>query len=185
MCGQCHGGANLNQVTLLGAAGGNSGLAVASKFANVLVSETNSNNDPMYIFRVDNGAGDVRQVISPDTGIMLTQRKNSRHLNNYLGPNVHPATLVGMFKTRSLWGVKNTPPYFHDNSAKTLRDVVDHYADRCSSNSSVAYSSPWRNRIARTSWRTSSCTSARQRFADRVQRTSVAERLTTNQADTR
>ena len=34
-----------------------------------------------------------------------------------------------MFKTPSLWGVRNTPPYFHDNSAKTLRDVVDHYSD--------------------------------------------------------
>jgi cytochrome c peroxidase len=130
MCGQCHGGANLNQITLLGNAAGATGLAIGSKFANVLVSETNANNDPMYIFRVDNGSGDVRQVISPDPGIMLTERKNSRHLSNFVASNVHPATLVGMFKTPSLWGVKNTPPYFHNNSAKTLRDVVDHYADR-------------------------------------------------------
>ena len=129
ICGQCHGGANLNQITLLGTAGG-SGLALGSKFANVLVSEANLNDDPRYIFRVDNGAGDVRQVISPDPGIMLTERKNSRHLNNFVASNTHPATLVGMFKTPSLWGVENTPPYFHDNSASTLRDVVDHYADR-------------------------------------------------------
>jgi cytochrome c peroxidase len=27
-----------------------------------------------------------------------------------------------------LWGVKNTAPYFHDNSAKTLEDVAAHYA---------------------------------------------------------
>jgi cytochrome c peroxidase len=31
------------------------------------------------------------------------------------------------FKIRSLWNVKNTAPYFHDNSAKTLEDVIAHY----------------------------------------------------------
>ena len=31
------------------------------------------------------------------------------------------------FKIRSLWNVKNTAPYFHDNSAKTLEDVMAHY----------------------------------------------------------
>jgi cytochrome c peroxidase len=30
-------------------------------------------------------------------------------------------------KIRSLWNVKNTAPYFHDNSAKTLEDVIAHY----------------------------------------------------------
>lgn len=126
MCGQCHGGANLNEITPLAAG---AGLALGSKFANVLVSETNTNKDPTYIFRVDNGAGDVRQVLTPDPGIMLTERKNSRHLSNFVTSNTHPALLVGMFKTPSLWGVKKTPPYFHDNSANTLRDVVDHYAE--------------------------------------------------------
>ena len=32
------------------------------------------------------------------------------------------------FKISSLWGVAKTAPYFHDNSAKTLEDVVKHYA---------------------------------------------------------
>jgi len=132
MCGQCHSGPNLDEISPLAAGNGLAagGLALGSKFANTLVSETDANNDPRYIFRVDNGAGDVRQVISPDPGIMLTQRKNSRHLSNFVDPNIHPALLVGMFKTPSLWGVKNTPPYFHDNSSKTLRAVVDHYADK-------------------------------------------------------
>jgi cytochrome c peroxidase len=31
------------------------------------------------------------------------------------------------FKIRSLWNVRNTAPYFHDNSAKTLEDVMAHY----------------------------------------------------------
>jgi cytochrome c peroxidase len=33
------------------------------------------------------------------------------------------------FKIPSLWGVHATAPYFHDNSANTLEEVVDHYAD--------------------------------------------------------
>jgi len=32
-----------------------------------------------------------------------------------------------MFKTPQLWGVRRTSPYFHDNSAKTLEDVVEQY----------------------------------------------------------
>jgi cytochrome c peroxidase len=95
ICGQCHGGTNLNEITPLGAAGGL--FAVGSKFASALVSETNANNDPRYTFRVDNGAGDVRLVQSPDPGIMLTERKNSRHLNNFVGSTIHPATLVNVF----------------------------------------------------------------------------------------
>lgn len=34
---------------------------------------------------------------------------------------------LGKFKIRSLWNVKNTAPYFHDNSAKSLEDVIEHY----------------------------------------------------------
>ena len=31
------------------------------------------------------------------------------------------------FKIPTLWGVKDTAPYFHNNGAKTLRDAVAHY----------------------------------------------------------
>ena len=33
-----------------------------------------------------------------------------------------------MFKTPQLWGVKDTAPYFHDNSAKSLEEVLEQYA---------------------------------------------------------
>lgn len=33
------------------------------------------------------------------------------------------------FKTPTLWDVKNRAPFFHDGSAKTLLEVVEHYAD--------------------------------------------------------
>ena len=35
---------------------------------------------------------------------------------------------VNAFKIPSLWGVRRTAPYFHDNSAKTLEAVAAHYA---------------------------------------------------------
>ena len=31
------------------------------------------------------------------------------------------------FKISTLWGIKDTAPYFHDNSARTLEDVMNHY----------------------------------------------------------
>mgnify|MGYP001814634995 CR=1 FL=1 len=38
-----------------------------------------------------------------------------------------PAFFVDMHKTPQLWGVKDTAPYFHDNSAETLEDVLEQY----------------------------------------------------------
>ncbi len=37
-------------------------------------------------------------------------------------------SMQGAFKTPSLRGVTDTAPYFHDGSAATLRDVIEHYA---------------------------------------------------------
>ena len=37
-------------------------------------------------------------------------------------------SMIGAFKTPSLRGVTDTAPYFHDGSAATLRDVIEHYA---------------------------------------------------------
>ena len=43
-------------------------------------------------------------------------------------PSVLPrAFFAENFKIPTLWGVKDTAPYFHDNGAKTLRDAVAHY----------------------------------------------------------
>jgi len=130
MCGECHAGANLNEVSELGAReSGSAGLLPGAKFGSTLVAETNRNHDPLYTFRVDDGAGDVRLVSLPDPGILLTDRRSASHLAAFQQAGLHPAVNAGFFKTPSLWGVRLTPPYFHDNSAKTLRDVVDHYAN--------------------------------------------------------
>jgi len=43
-------------------------------------------------------------------------------------PNFGPMTGIGSwFKTPTLWGTPQTAPYFHDNSAKDLMAVMDHY----------------------------------------------------------
>ena len=43
-------------------------------------------------------------------------------------PAVLPrAVIAENFKIPTLWGVKDTAPYFHNNGAKTLRDAVAHY----------------------------------------------------------
>jgi cytochrome c peroxidase len=34
---------------------------------------------------------------------------------------------LNAFKIPSLWGVSRTAPYFHDNSAKSLEELVEHY----------------------------------------------------------
>ena len=42
-------------------------------------------------------------------------------------PTPPRAFFANLFKIPPLWGVKDTAPYFHDNSAKTLEDVAEHY----------------------------------------------------------
>lgn len=124
VCGMCHSGALLNEVNRFGET--ETGIRAGAKFHNVLVAESNTLRNPTFRFLVD-GPGGARQVVIADPGIMLTS--TSRHVGSFVPPDLHPAQLAGFFKTPSLWGVKHTPPYFHDNSAKTLREVVDHYAD--------------------------------------------------------
>ena len=39
-----------------------------------------------------------------------------------------------MFKIPSLWGVKKTAPYFHDNSVKTLEELAAFYTNLFANN---------------------------------------------------
>jgi cytochrome c peroxidase len=36
---------------------------------------------------------------------------------------------LNMFRIPTLWGAKDTAPYFHDNSAADLDEMVDHYSN--------------------------------------------------------
>lgn len=44
-----------------------------------------------------------------------------------MDPRVAQISTTGMYRTAPLRGVATHPPYFHDGSAATLEDVVDHY----------------------------------------------------------
>ena len=96
------------------------------RFFGVGVTERNKLNLPTYEFIVDG----IDRIVTPDPGHCLTDP---------LDPNEFPPELFGpggpfplviacsLFKTPSLWGIKHTAPYFHDNSSKTLEEVAEQY----------------------------------------------------------
>ena len=113
ICAACHSGPMLNET--------NQFLPVptvrrGSRFQTVLVSELNAAGNPLHDFVFKNPDGTTTHVVSPDAGGALITGKST----GFEDPNA--------FKIPTLWGVSDTAPYFHDNSAKTLADVVEHYA---------------------------------------------------------
>ena len=90
-----------------------------TRFQSVGVSEFNEAANPVHQFNWINPDGTTTVVWSPDPGRALITGRIDQ-------PG--PASDLNSFKIPILWGVKNTAPYFHDNSAKTLEDVAAHYA---------------------------------------------------------
>ena len=126
ICALCHAGPMLNQTSPF-----NFGAPPGARIANIGVSERNLLNLPVYTYLIDNGSGDVRTVTMPDLGIPLTNPRPP----GVPPPSVrHPAFFAGFFKIPSLWGVKRTAPYFHDNSAKTLEEVAAFYTNLFANN---------------------------------------------------
>jgi cytochrome c peroxidase len=121
-CAVCHSGPLLNQTNQFLP---NTGAFVppGTRFQNVLVSEFNGLQfgrppiNPVHEFIFNPGPSETR-VYSPDPGRALI----TGSLDGF-----RTFDQVNAFKISILWGVKNTAPYFHDNSAKTLEDVVRHY----------------------------------------------------------
>jgi len=109
-CAGCHSGPLLNE-----AVAGNLGrLPPGARFGSVLVAELNKSGRPVHEFIVTLPDGTEKRVSSPDPGRMLITGE-LRDLN--------------AFKMVSLRNLRNTAPYFHDNSAKTLEDVAQQYSD--------------------------------------------------------
>jgi hypothetical protein len=120
LCALCHSGPMLDRGSKALSAVV-PGAPVGIRDATAFVSERNIMNNPVYTFIVDEGGGRKVEVSSPDPGEILTAK-------NLPPPSVFPRiTFMNFFKIPTLWGVKNTPPYFHDGSAKTLEEVVDQY----------------------------------------------------------
>lgn len=86
--------------------------ASASNFSNAFVSDANSIDLPLFRLAFRQSDGSVIETVSPDPG-RAAITGDLRDLN--------------LFDTPSLRGVKHTAPYFHDNSANTLEDVINHY----------------------------------------------------------
>jgi cytochrome c peroxidase len=107
-CSLCHSGPMLNE-TLPSVP---MQVPPGSRFTDTLVSALNQTGLPLRTYIVTTSDGSTATVTTSDPGRMLVSGD--------------PAD-VNRFKQPTLWGIKNTAPYFHDNSAKTLEDVLEHY----------------------------------------------------------
>jgi cytochrome c peroxidase len=120
LCALCHSGPMLNtgSKTLSAAV---PGAPVGIRDATVFVSERNVIGNPVYTFVVEDVPGRNVEVSSPDPGEILIAK-------NLPPPSLFPrTTFMNFFKIPTLWGVKDTAPYFHDGSVKTLEELVDQY----------------------------------------------------------
>ncbi|MFM2419015.1 MAG: hypothetical protein RL385_3738 [Pseudomonadota bacterium] len=113
VCGHCHAGPMLNQTSSFFVPPPGVTMPVGSRFWTAFVSEFNRAGLPLQTFAVQTPGG-VTQVASPDPGRALITGQLSD---------------VNLFRIPTLWGVKGTAPYFHDNSAATLEALVQHYSD--------------------------------------------------------
>ena len=100
-CVNCHGGET-----------GDRPSNPSSRFSDVAVSETNRPGFPLLHLAFKKDDGTVEEAYTPDPG-RAAITGDIRDLNS--------------FDTPPLRGLKHTAPYFHDNSAMTLRAVIDHY----------------------------------------------------------
>lgn len=131
-CAACHSGPLLSQT--------NQFLPVpvppGTRFQTVLVSEFNAAGNPVmdFIFRNqqydldpatnrDGTADGVIEVSSPDPGRALISGRADDFFPFPPGSFDH----LNAFKISQLRGIRHTAPYFHDNSARTLEDVAEHY----------------------------------------------------------
>jgi cytochrome c peroxidase len=112
-CAACHAGAMLNETNEFFPAP----LPPGTRFQSAAVSEFNDAGNPVRKFIFTNPDGTKTVIESPDPGRALITGSSS----NLLFDNVNA------FKIPSLWGVRETAPYFHDNSSKTLEDLATHY----------------------------------------------------------
>jgi cytochrome c peroxidase len=131
-CAACHSGPLMNQT--------NEFLPLAvppgTRFQSVLVSEFNAAGNPVmdFVFRnqhhdadpatnQDGTADGIIEVSSPDPGRALITGRADDFFPFPPGSFDH----LNAFKISQLRGTRNTAPYFHDNSARTLEDVAEHY----------------------------------------------------------
>jgi len=122
ICALCHGGRMLNAVNQAHSdfVGGSPPPGV--RFFNTGVTLVNEPRNPIRTWIINDGINPIVTIRSPDIGLLLNPNPPSPP------PSVIPrAFFANLFKIPTLWGIKDTAPYFHDNGAKTLHDAVAHY----------------------------------------------------------
>lgn len=124
-CASCHSGPLLNQTNVFLPLP----LPPGSRFQTVLVSEFNVMGNPPIDFVFHNQANDVFDG-NPDGNIAVSSPDPGRALITGIADDVVGFTFdsLNAFKIAPLRGIRNTAPYFHDNSARTLEDVAEHYS---------------------------------------------------------
>ena len=129
ICALCHSGPMLNTINQAHSNFANGRPRPGVRFFNIGVNIVNAPNNPIRTWIINDGVNPAVTIQSPDLGLLL-------HPTLALHPSHPPlpppailprAVLAENFKIPTLWGVKDTAPYFHDNGAKTLRDAVAHY----------------------------------------------------------
>jgi cytochrome c peroxidase len=125
-CSSCHSGPLMNQTNVFLPLP----LPPGSRFQNVLVSDFNVMGNPVIDFVFHNQANDVFDG-NPDGIIEVHSPDPGRALITGIAGDFVTATFdsENAFKISPLRGIRNTAPYFHDNSARTLEDVATHYAN--------------------------------------------------------
>ena len=135
-CGMCHSGPMLDTSPIaLPLPGGDeapTSIGAGARFSTAFVSERNVLGNPQHLWTLRAADGTVRSIVSPDIGrAAITGRWAD----------------VNEFKIPSLWNARNTAPYFHDNSAKTLEELVDHYLDFVAPTFGLAFTDEERDNI--------------------------------------
>jgi cytochrome c peroxidase len=122
ICALCHSGPMLNQVNQAHSDFSGGSPPPGVRFIDTGVTLVNAPNNPLRTWIIDDGINPPVTIESPDIGLLLNPAPPSPP------PTVIPrAFFANLFKIPTLWGVKDTAPYFHDNGAKTLREAVAHY----------------------------------------------------------
>lgn len=131
VCALCHSGPMLNEANVFSPPvfGNPPGLREFS----IGVAERNVIGNPEFTFLIHDTLGPPVEVTTPDLGMLMTDYDQLLELGSILPDfilqqiGLRRAFFANVFKTPTLWGVKDTAPYFHDNSAKDFDEMLDHY----------------------------------------------------------
>jgi len=117
LCAHCHSGPLLNMTNQFATDFIGPPIPAGQRFISVGVSEFKPDSAKRHFIFTNGGV--VTDLFTSDPGrALITGIPDDPLLENQ-----------NAFKISALRGIRHTAPYFHDNSAKTLEDVVAHYTN--------------------------------------------------------